>query len=294
MMDYDTALKVLELDFIHTNAELLTMAYLTKQYRKLALKYHPDKTGNHHESTEHFKQINEAYDYLKQVVKDEHTDSNDTSNDTTNVYLHVLTQFIKSVMGANYTELVANIVNTILISGKTISLQLFEDLDKNDTLDIFVFLSKYKHILHCSDELLDTINTIVLQKYQNVVIYKLNPTIQDILNYHIYKLEIDNQLYLVPLWLHESWFDGSGCEILTLCEPELPSNIKIDDNQNIIIDVKLSGQDLLTHLQRGLPITVDIGNEMAHIELSTLHMKKEQFHCIKHGDTNIIVSLTII
>ena len=66
---YKDAFEILEIDFTSTKYEDLTLEYLKKQYRKLALKHHPDKNGNTYESNEKFKKINEAYHYLKREIK---------------------------------------------------------------------------------------------------------------------------------------------------------------------------------------------------------------------------------
>ena len=64
-MNYKDAFDILEIDFTHVKYEDLSLEYLKKQYRKLALKHHPDKNGNTHDSNEQFKKINEAYHFLK-------------------------------------------------------------------------------------------------------------------------------------------------------------------------------------------------------------------------------------
>jgi preprotein translocase subunit Sec63 len=63
-MDLNEAYNALEID---ANNKSITNEYIKKQYRKMALKYHPDKNGNTEESNERFKKINEAYNYLKNI-----------------------------------------------------------------------------------------------------------------------------------------------------------------------------------------------------------------------------------
>lgn len=284
-MDYKYAFEIFEIDFIDTKYEDLTLNYLKKRYRKLALKYHPDKNGNTEKSNDHFKKINEAYIYLKKELKNvnpEFEEEDDISDETQSIYLNVLKNFIKSVMGSTYIDIVAKIVNDILIAGKQISVKIFEDLDKDTALNVYIFLSRYKSILYFSDELLENVKQMVLQKYENVILYKLNPSINDIIQNNFYKLHVDEQLYLVPLWHKESYYDGSGCEIIAICEPDLPSNIQIDDDNNIIVNLEIFiYSDLLDMLINDTPISFNIGDEIFSIPLSHLYMSKEQYYRIK-------------
>ena len=233
-MNFKDALDILEID---SKYDELTLQIINKRYRKMALKYHPDKNGNTEESNEHFKKINEAYTYLKRESKYFENDEDDSCHDSQSIYLNVLKNFIKSAMDGNYSDLIAKIVNDILIKGKQISLKIFEDLDKDTALNVYIFLSRYKSILYFSDELLENVKQMVIQKYDNVEIYKLNPSINDLLHNNFYKLYVQEQLYLVPLWHKESYYDGSGCEIIAICEPDLPNDIKIDDDNNLIVNI---------------------------------------------------------
>jgi len=281
-MNYKEAFEIFEIDFINTKYEDLTPEYLKKRYRKLALKYHPDKNGNTTKSNERFKKINEAYTYLKKEIKHFHHDEEDFINDSQNIYLNVLKNFITSVMDGNYIDIIAKIVNDILITGKHISLKIFEDLDKDTVLNIYIFLSRYKSILYLKDELLEKVKQIVIQKYDNVLIYKLNPSINDLMNNNVYKLYVDDQLYLVPLWHNESYYDGSGCEIIAICEPILPDNIKIDDDNNLIVEIDISVyNDLPEMILQNNSLSFDIGNNTFSIPLNNLYMKREQNYLIK-------------
>jgi hypothetical protein len=285
-MNLKDALEILEIDSKYND---LTLEFINKRYRKLALKYHPDKNGDTKESTEHFKKINEAYNYLKNeglYFADE--DENET-DDSHSIYLNVLKNFIKSVMDGEYIDIIAKIVNDILNKGKQISLKIFEDLDKDTALTIYIFLSRYKSILHFNDELLEIVKKMVIQKYDNVEIYKLNPSINDLMCNNFYKLYVQEELYLVPLWHRESYYDGSGCEIIAICEPDLPEDISIDDDNNLVVDVEIySDNNLINMIDKDASLSVDIGDKIFYIPLSDLYMKKEQYYYIKgQGLVNI-------
>jgi hypothetical protein len=289
-MDYKLAFKILEIDLSKTDYNDITINFLKKKYHKLALQNHPDKNGNTPESNEKFKQINEAYDYLKREIQninpevnDELNDSTKENNDSQSVYYDILKLFMKEILDGKYNELFLSIVQDIVIGCKKISLKLFDDLDKENSINIYIFLSKYKNILHLSQDILNEIREIVIQKYDGVEIYKLNPTINDLLNNNLYKLYVKNELYLVPLWYNEVYFDNSGNEIIVLCEPDLPEGIKIDDDNNIYVEKTINLQTELQHLiLNDLSISVIIGDKSFDILVSELLMKREQYYRIKN------------
>jgi hypothetical protein len=285
-MNFKEAFDVLEIDFINIKYQDLTLDYLKARYRKMALKYHPDKNGNTEESTEKFKKINEAYNYLKKELKylkpEYFIDENeDEIIDDSNIYINVLTNFIKTVVKGNYSEIIAKIVNDILVTGKKLSLKIFEDLDKDIALNVFLFLSRYKSILHLSDELLERVKLMVLHKYDNVEIYRLNPSINDIINNNLYKLYVNEKLFLVPLWHNESYYDVSGCEIIAICDPDLPYNMKIDDDNNLIVTIELSSYELPNMLINDIPLSFDIGDKNFSIPLDKLYIQREQYYYLK-------------
>ena len=278
-MNFKDALDILEID---SKYDELTLQFINKRYRKMALKYHPDKNGNTEESNEHFKKINEAYTYLKRESKYFENDEDDSCHDSQSIYLNVLKNFIKSAMDGNYSDLIAKIVNDILIKGKQISLKIFEELDKDTALNVYIFLSRYKSVLYFSEDLLENVKQMVIQKYDNVEIYKLNPNINDILHNNFYKLYIQEQLYLVPLWHKESYYDGSGCEIIAICDPDLPDNIKIDDDNNLIVNIDVYAySDLPDMIINNQDISFDIGDESFSIPLSELYIRREQYYRLK-------------
>ena len=188
-------------------------------------------------------------------------------------------------MECNYTDIITKIVNDILITGKQISLKLFEGLDKDTSLNIFYFLSKYKSVIHLDNELLDNVRKIVVNKYENVELYILNPSINDLLQNNFYKLYVLNELYLVPLWYNESYYDGSGCEIIVICHPELPKEIQLDDDNNLYIEKNINAYTELPNMilnSNENKIEIEIGNKILLIPLSSLYIKKEQYFTFKN------------
>lgn len=289
-MNYKDAFEILEIDFTHTKYEDLSLEYLKKQYRKLALKNHPDKNGNTYESTKKFQKINEAYHFLKREIK--HLNYDDLEHDikgeddelfNSSLYSDILKGFMKTVFEGKYNELLTKIVNDIITAGKRTSVKLFDDLDKDAAFNIYTFLSNNRSVLHLSQEILDIIREIVVKKYDNVEVYKLNPSINDLINNNLYKLYVHDDLYLVPLWHNESYFDGSGCEIIVICEPELPEGIQIDDDNNIFITKEIYGySDILNMILLNNSIKITIGEKEYEIPISNLYMRREQFYRIKN------------
>jgi DnaJ-class molecular chaperone len=291
-MDYKKAFEILEIDTNSTNYTNITIELIKKKYHKLALQNHPDKNGNTPESNEKFRQINEAYNYLKREIKiiqnnwydDENYENDDQSS---SVYFDILKQFIKGLLDGKYTDVFINIVQDIVSGYKKISLKLFDNLDRENAINVYLFLSKYKNILHLSDSIIDDIKEVVIQKYHDVEIYKLNPNINDLLNNNFYKLYVKDVLYLVPLWHNEVYFDNENenenNEIIVLCEPELPEGVKIDDDNNIYIEKTIN---MLTELPSLVlnndTIIIEIGDHRYHILVSELSMKREQYYKIKN------------
>jgi curved DNA-binding protein CbpA len=301
-MDYKQAFEILEIDTITTNYSDITIQLIKKKYHKMALQNHPDKNGNTPESNEKFKQINEAYNYLKREIKNIDPNNDDINDETKDdnfneedqqpsVYFDILKLFIKGLLDGKYNDVFINIVQDIVSGYKKISLKLFDNLDRENAINMYLFLSKYKTILHLSDSILDNIKAVVIQKYDNVEIYKLNPNINDLLNNNLYKLYVKDVLYLVPLWYNEVYFDNENenenenekNEIIVLCEPELPQGVKIDDDNNIHIDKTINMQTELPSLVvNNESLTIEIGDQVYFILVSELTMKREQFYKIKN------------
>jgi hypothetical protein len=217
--------------------EPITGNELKRKYRRLALQFHPDKNGNSAESAENFKLIHDAYEYLQMHI-DSHTDDDTPSNTTSEAgddYTTMLQRFIESIIQSpNMSE----IIKEIVMNGcKKMSTRLFENMSKDTSMELLSFISKHRNILHIDQDTILSVREIILEKYKNDQIYILNPTLDDLLENNVYKLDIDSKIYLVPLWHSEVYFDGSGCDIIVQCIPDLPANMYIDENNALHVDI---------------------------------------------------------
>jgi len=330
-MDIQIACNLLDIDDLtRGNYTNLTYDYVKRKYHKMALKWHPDKNGNTVEATERFQKINEAYTYL--ITELELTNDNDNDNDFVSsssfnqnqytdkkdgqMYTSLLSVFLSGILKVDtksMTDLLVKIVKDIVLNGsKVISTKIIDDLDKEKSLELYNFLNKYKHILYISPETLDFVSSLLKEKYKNDRVYILNPSIDDLLDNNIYKLYVDEQLYLAPLWHNELYFeDIDKNDIIVLCVPELPEDISIDENNNIHCNLLVAFEKEMIineQINKG-QLNVNIGKHVFKIPIDKLYMKKDQKYFIKgqgishifendiynqtnHGKGDIIVSIT--
>lgn len=280
------------------NTDLYSFTYdqLKRQYRMMALKYHPDKNKDENASQK-FQEVQNAYEYLKKYANtnDEQCDDDmpytennrDESNEvSTGYYGNMLHSFMKNVLkGINvgvgdYTNtLICSIVSKIMHSGESHSLDYLKKVDKHVLLKIYDILCKYRDVLHVDDAFLEKVKEIVVFKFENDECIVVNPFIDDLLNDQLYKLKENGTTYIVPLWHHELVYDNSGSDLYVKCNPLLPENMHIDENNNIHVDVFWD----ISFIWDKKEIDVSIGKKILFIQVRELRLQNLQkitFHGI--------------
>ena len=274
------ALDILEIDQYNFNRTQLKKAYL-----KQALLYHPDKSGNTPYNTQRFQTVKDAYDLLIIYAdkSDEFDINNNNKNTSENTYnIHpmpinpdVLYTFIHNVLGGKYMNTVIDIVLGIT----EITTALFEDNADSDEISIET-INKIKHFVNKYKEHSAEVSTPTTDETVNTTIYNyvLHPSIDDLLDDNIYKLNINNSILLVPLWHHECIYEHTdGKDITVNCIPILPKNIYIDEKNNIYTSISISlNNSLLNEIYY-----MNIGKKKYTIPINTLYIQsKPQQICL--------------
>ena len=158
-------------------------------------------------------------------------------------------------------------------------------MDRETSLYVYNFIIKYKDLFHLNDSILNTVREIILEKFKDIQIFTLNPSIDDLFENNVYKLEYNSKLYFVPLWHGEVYFDADTTssdvkEIIVKCMPELPDHISIDENNHLYINVNIKfGLSLL----KEKTTTILVGKKRYDIPNEDLYCKQNQLYIFKNS-----------
>lgn len=300
-MNFQSAIKILEL------SSSFSLVELKKNYYKLCLKWHPDKNKTNSCATLKFQEISEAYLFLKEYIETHETHSSeeermnennfnfnsnsDIDSDLPNIdnFDSILNKFMDTLLGKKINKgTIISIIEKLTNNCNKISIKLFENMDKDTSLEIFSYLKQYNDIMHISEESLNDIYNIINDKFKNDEIIKLHPTIDNLLNDEIYKLEYNHVTYFIPLWHHQLSYDVSlNNQLIVYINPILDSHINIDNNNNIHINLNSKINGLLNQGN----ILFNIGEKVFEISCCHLKIIQTQDYILKNkGILNINVN----
>jgi len=233
---------------------------LRKAYLRQALKYHPDKPGGNKEK---FQEIRQAFDYLNDEPYEE-----DINNDSS----FKIESILKKCIGffSPETDLDDKFINTslknILINCENISVEIFKNLTFEKATTLYKYFYQYNEVFQLSPEVLYKMKQIIKEKAESTNILVLKSTIDDLLNNKIYKLELQEHDYYIPLW-HKRFNIN---DILVLNEYELPDNIVIKENNDIWIHKEIPFHTLF----HDGDCEIFMGSKTIKIEADTLKITK--------------------
>ena len=261
-MDYDKACEILEISQKHTSDQV------KKAYFRMALRFHPDKYKD--DNGEKFKEVKSAYEFLSSRDKNyEKINIDDDIN-----YKELIKMCVKYFSpDKNWDNIfIDTSFQGIMKDCQKISLKIFEKLNKERARQVYEFIYKFNSVMGVDIELLNNFKKILQNKmvYDNIII--LNPSLKDLFNDNIFKLEIDEKEFYVPLWHHELHYGLKGKDLVVRCEPEIPDNIWINESNNIYLTMQISIKDLF---EKGFH-EFKVGEKMFKIESESLKITKEK------------------
>jgi len=273
---------------------------LKKIYRKLALKYHPDKNNNSDESKKHFQNVALAYDTLYIYIE---------SNQDNNINTKKSSFLDKIFMNINifYSKHAGLVKNIIEMYNDKILLHLEKTIyDMNDIeIHRFKILIDNENIKpHISKEIKTLIETEIQNRNQdqeaNIIekneedrdvstnVYKntsknsknnimkkhISASIDDIIDNNVHIIEYKNKKILIPLWHSELTYDVPDDEVMNIyIEPNIPTNMYLDKYNNLHVYIT---KDFSNSLLFCDVLDFEIGSKTFHYNIRDIKIEKTQ------------------
>lgn len=263
MMNFQEACNILNI----SNKQKIDVDELKHKYRLCALKYHPDKNKSI-DATEKFQEINSAYEYLC----NQNLQLNEPYQQNTS-YSDILFTFMSTIIPIDKdTNVIHIILQKITHLCESKSYDFLDKLDKDTLIKIYDVVNANKDIFHIKDEYITQIESIISRKIKNDEVIILNPTLEDLFDNNLYRLTLDKNTYIIPLWHHELQYDNNGKDLYVRCNPVLLDDIEIDETN----DIHVYKSYKIHEIWGKQDIEIKIGNRIFPIEAYELKFIENQ------------------
>ena len=262
-MNFQKACKILDIN----DKQKLNVDELKHKYKLYALKFHPDKNKSI-DATEKFQEINSAYQYLCS----HDIELNEPYQENTS-YSDILFTFMTSIIPIDKdTNVIHIIIQKLTRVCESKSHDFLDKLDKDTLIKIYNVIKTNKDIFHIKDEYITKIENIINNKIQKDEVIILNPTLEDLFDNNLYRLTLDKNTYIIPLWHHELQYDNNGKDLYVRCNPVLLDDIEIDETN----DIHVYKSYKIHEIWGKQDIEIEIGNRIFPIEAYELKFIENQ------------------
>jgi DnaJ-class molecular chaperone len=264
-MDLIKACEILEL-----NLNDLNEATIKTAYHKGALKYHPDKYQPEKyqpDKTEYnnkkFTDIKDAYDYLNTYIREKNVEEHSNfSKQLIDKFLNEFNNRKNNFLDIYDINILTNIYNILLEYSC-----IFDDVS-----NILLYL---REKIQNKTKEKDSTSKDNIQKNNTMI--TLNPTINNLLNADVYKLEYESETFFIPLWHDELEFEcENNSKIIVKCIPNLNENIFLGSDNSLHVKTIINIQSVFI----SDVYSVKIGEKVFEFNISDLKLKKYQTICL--------------
>ena len=265
-MNCQRAFKILEID---QTKQTSSIDAIRKQYKILALRWHPDKNKAPN-AADKYREIKEAHDFLIEEL-----DNSEGTNKgfAESSYTSVASSFFETLYNNEHFQrrifhpLLMKVVN--MCEEKALAFILRLDADRANKL--LCMIETWKTTLHFSDEFFAKVREHIDGVHVRHIL--LNPNIDDLMRSNVYCLQEEG--LFAPLWHSLLEYEEEG--IIVHCLPELPGNMWIDedgDDINNTLNVEVS--ETLENIWKTGFLEFSIGEEKKRVEMGNLRLQHFQ------------------
>ena len=106
------------------------------------------------------------------------------------------------------------------------------------------------------------------------------------MNDNIFVLDFEGEKYYVPLWHDEIYYKHKTHNLVVKCIPELPEDISLDDNNNIIVNINRH----ISSVFNDGNIICSLGNKKYTLHANKMNIQGLQKYVIKGEGISLIQS----